>query len=266
MTYPQPRLRLAVAGLALLMAGTATAQSTLRDEALDAQRSQAELQARIDNADDDVRDKLQALRQARQETRRLSAYNAELAPLVERQSETLTRRDEALSTLAGTREALPGLMRDMVERLRAWVERDMPFLHDERVARVESLEERLADPETSRDEKLSRVLAAWRAELDYGRGIDAWRGRLAGDTPREVDFLRLGRVGWYYLAPDGRQGGVWDAAQGEWRPLDDAARDEVRKGLAIAHERRAPALLNLPISQPISQSGSRSEASAGEDA
>lgn len=263
MSYHHPRLRLAVAGLALLVAGTAAAQSTVRDEALDAQRTQAELQARIDNADEAVRDKLQALRQAREETRRLSDYNAELAPLVERQAETLARRDEALSTLSATREALPGLMRDMVERLRAWVEHDMPFLQDERLARVESLERLLADPETSRDEKLSRMLAAWRAELDYGREIDAWRGELAGDAPREVDFLRLGRVGWYYLTPDGHRGGVWKAEQGDWQPLEGAALAEVRKGLAIApRARRAPALLELPVSQPVSAS----ETPAGEDA
>ncbi|MBB3140031.1 DUF3450 family protein [Halomonas organivorans] len=262
MSYPQPWLRHAVAGLALLLAGTAAAETTLRDETLDAQRTQAELQARIDNADDAVRDKLQALRQAREETRRLNGYNAELAPLVERQADTLAERDEALSTLSATREALPALMRDMVERLRAWVADDMPFLHDERMARVESLERLLAAPEMSRDEKLSRVLAAWRAELDYGRGIDAWRGELPGDSPREVDFLRLGRVGWYYLTPDGRRGGVWSVERGDWQPLDDAARAEVRKGLAIAHEQRAPALLELPVSQTVSSA----ETPAGEGA
>lgn len=244
------------------MAGTAAAQSTVRDEAHDAQRTQAELQSRIDSVDDAVRDKLQALRQAREETRRLSDYNAEMAPLVERQAETLAAREQALTTLSETREALPGLMRDMVERLRAWVESDMPFLRDERLARVESLERLLVDPETDRDEKLSRLLAAWQAELDYGRGIDAWRGELTGDAPREVDFLRLGRVGWYYLTPDGRHGGVWDAEQGEWQTLDAAGVGEVRKGLAIARERRAPALLDLPVSQPVSASGTR----PGEDA
>lgn len=262
MPYPHPWIRHGLAGVALMLAATAAAEPTLRDEALDAQRTQAELQARIDAADDAVRDKLQALRQAREETRRLSGYNAELSPLVERQAETLAGRREALSTLSETRESLPGLMRDIVERLRAWVEADMPFLRDERLARVESLETLLADPEQGADEKLSRVLAAWRAELDYGRELDAWRGELSGDTPREVDFLRLGRVGWYYLTPDGRQGGVWRAEQGGWQPLDEAALAEVRKGLAIAREQRAPALLNLPVSQTVSET----ETPVGEDA
>ena len=77
-----------------------------------------------------------------------------------------------------------------------------------------------------------------------------------------MDFLRLGRVGWYYLTPDGQRGGVWSAEQDGWQPLDEAALGEVRKGLAIAREQRAPALLNLPISQPVAHPVSDS----GEDA
>lgn len=250
MPHPHPWLRRGLAGLSLVLATAAMAEPTLRGETLDAQRTQAELQARIDAADEAVRDKLQALREAREAARRLTTYNAELAPLVERQGETLASRREALDTLSETREALPGLMRGMVERLRAWVEADMPFLRDERLARVESLERLLSDPELGAADKLERVLAAWRAELDYGRGLDAWRGELDGDTPREVDFLRLGRVGWYYLTPDGHRGGVWQADADAWRPLAEPALAEVRKGLAIAREQRAPALLDLPVSQP----------------
>lgn len=243
-------IRWSLAGLALTVAASASA-TELREEAIAAQRTQAELQARIDGADEAVRDKLQALRQAREESRRLSRYNAELAPLVERQAATLAERREALDTLSRTREALPGLMRGMVDRLRTWVEGDMPFLRDERLARVDSLETLLADPELDTAEKLERVLAAWRAELDYGRGLDAWRGELPGDTPREVDFLRLGRVGWYYLTPDGRRGGIWQAATGDWRPLGEDVLGEVRKGLRIVREQRAPELLDLPVSRPV---------------
>ena len=243
-------IRWSLAGLALTVATSAPA-TELREEAIEAQRTQAELQARIDGADQAVRERLEALRQAREETRRLARYNAELSPLVDQQAELLATRREALATLSETRQALPGVLRDMVGRLRQWVGHDMPFLREERLARVDSLEAMLAAPELGSDEKLSRVLAAWRTELDYGRGLDAWRGELPGEPPREVDFLRLGRIGWYYLTPDGRQGGVWQAATGDWRPLDEDARSEVRRGLRIVREQRAPELLDLPVSRPV---------------
>ncbi|RAW07411.1 hypothetical protein DKQ62_09030 [Halomonas elongata] len=251
MPYRKPWIRWGVAGLALTLAASASAQSSLRDEALDAQRTQAELQERIDNADEAVREQLRELRQAREETRRLRAYNEELAPVVERQAATLEERRSGVESLAETREALPGMMREMVERLRAWVEQDMPFLRDERLARVASLESTLSAADLSSAEKLERVLAAWRAELDYGRELDAWRGELPGDTPRDVEFLRIGRIGWYYLTPDGHQGGVWKAEAGEWQSLDESTLAEIRKGLRIVHEQRAPAMLDLPVSQPV---------------
>ncbi|MDR5860304.1 DUF3450 domain-containing protein [Halomonas eurihalina] len=251
MPYRKPWIRWGVAGLALTLAASASAQSSLRDESLDAQRTQAELQERIDNADEAVREQLRELRQAREETRRLQAYNEELAPIVERQAATFDERRSGVESLAETREALPGMMREMVERLGSWVEQDMPFLRDERLARVASLESTLSQADLSSAEKLERVLAAWRAELDYGRELDAWRGELPGDTPRDVDFLRIGRVGWYYLTPDGHQGGVWKAETGEWQTLEESALAEVRKGLRIVREQRAPAMLDLPVSQPV---------------
>lgn len=237
----------------LTLAANAGADATLHDEALDAQRTQAELQARIDGADDEMRARLEALREAQGELRRLEAYNAELVPQIEGQAETLDRRLAAVDSLSATREALPGLMRELVERLRLWVEADMPFLQHERLARVDSLEAMLGDGELERGEKLERVLAAWRSELDYGRGFDAWRGELESDAARDVEFLRVGRVGWYYLTPDGSEGGVWKVEKGRWQTLDSDGIAEVRKGLGIVHEQRAPALLNLPLSQPLSQ-------------
>ncbi len=243
--------------LVVSLTADAGANTALYDEVLDAQRTQAELQARIDGTDDKVRAKLDALRQAREELRRLDTYNAELVPQVESQAEMLDQRLAALKNLTKTREALPGLMRALVERLRLWVEADMPFLQQERLARGDSLEAMLADAELGRAEKLERVLAAWRSELDYGREFDAWRGELRASqesVKRNVEFLRVGRVGWYYLTPDGSEGGVWKVERGRWQVLDSDGIAEVRKGLGIVREQRAPALLNLPLSQPVSQS------------
>ncbi|GGX81213.1 DUF3450 domain-containing protein [Litchfieldella qijiaojingensis] len=244
-----PRWGLAIALCCL--APIAMADDELLDESQRAQKAQAELQARIDAADEATRQRLEELREARQETRRLDAYNDELEPLVERQAETIATRERALDTLAETRDVLPVVMRELVERLERFVESDLPFLRDERLARVADLETMLSDSELSQADKLDRILLAWRTELDYGREMDAWSGRLEGEVPLEVDFLRIGRVGLYYLTPDGRHGGVWKVAYGEWRPLDGEALSELRKGLRIARDQRAPELLSLPVSQVV---------------
>ena len=55
---------------------------------------------------------------------------------------------------------------------------------------VASLEASLVDPDLNDAERLERILAAWRSELDYGREMDAWRGYLNDDQARrEVEAL-----------------------------------------------------------------------------
>lgn len=263
-----------VFAVGLTLSTSALAQSELEQEALAAQQAQAELQAKIDAADESVRERIEQLRQAEQTSRRLTTYNDALAPQVEELETTLAEREAGVSTLTETREALPGLLADMTERLGRWVEQDIPFLKEERLSRVAALESQLSSARLSNSEKLEHVLGAWRVELGYGRELDAWRGTLtetgsgtgtssgtetssgevsdaeqAGAT-REVDYLRLGRVGWYYLTPDGQQGAVWKAAEQQWQPLSAEQRDEVAKGLSIVRDQRAPELLNLPLSQP----------------
>lgn len=259
----------------------AMSAESLSKEALAAEEAQAALQARIDAADDATRADIEALRERQAELRQLTAYNRELAPRLDQQAVTLGEREAALDALGDTREALPGMLRDLVERLRQWVEADLPFLKKERLARVDSLEGLLADGEVSHSEALERVLAAWRTELDYGRELDTWRGLLDVDSvpaggasgesssadadeslPREVDFLRIGRAGLYYLTPDGHEGGVWKAAAGEWQPLNGTERAELDKGLRIARDQRAPELLTLPISQAVSDAPRASATSA----
>lgn len=235
----------------------ALAQDEVREESIDAQQAQAALQQQIDAADDSTRDALSELRTVEREADRLQAYNDELEPLVERQAQTIAQREEALATLSETREALPVLMRDLVDRLRRLVEADLPFLRDERLARVDDLETLLADGEVSPADKLDRLLGAWRTELDYGREMDTWRDELAGADAREVEYLRLGRLGLYYLTPDGDSGGVWKAGAAEWQPLNGDQLAEVRKGLRIAREQRAPELLSLPASIDVSQGQDR---------
>lgn len=254
---------------ALLLLGIGTtvlAQDQLREQSISAQQAQAELQEKIDAADDATREALRELRATEREARRLRAYNAELAPMIERQAATIEQREQALDQLSVTRETLPVMMRDRVERLRQWIEADLPFLREERLARVESLEAMLVDPAMTPADKLDRLLSAWRAELDYGREIDAWRGSLVGNADRQVEYLRLGRVGLYYLTPDGDEGGVWKGSIGEWQPLNNDQLAELRKGLSIAREQRAPELLALPVSIEATQGQNRNSQKRNKEA
>ncbi|CAM3326259.1 DUF3450 domain-containing protein [Halomonas lysinitropha] len=243
--------------LGLMASGMLQAQEPVVEEASLAQSVRTEWQLRLDAADDETREMLAELRRIEAETRRLDARSDALAPRLERRGERLDRREAALDTLPETRERLPEIERALITRLQAWVTRDLPFLKEERLARAAGFEAGSVDPDATAAERLDRLLAAWRRELDYGRELDAWRGTLGdGDTRRQVDFLRLGRVGLYYLTPDGREGSVWRAEADRWEALDEAGRAEVRHGLRIVRDQRAPELLTLPISRPLERADS----------
>ena len=72
-----------------------------------------------------------------------------------------------------------------------------------------------------------------------------------------MEYLRIGRIGFYYVTPDGREGGVWDKEEGTWLALDEAARRQVRNGLRIAADQRTPELLQLPLSITANDQGAQ---------
>ncbi|GHB08210.1 hypothetical protein GCM10009038_01940 [Salinicola rhizosphaerae] len=287
MEFPFPRKRdsgrrLMLIGLAAFSlaaaANDAAAQDSLSQASIQAQQAQAKLQQRIDSADDKTRQALQTLRQANQQAARLESYNQELAPVVESQAKRLATQRQALAQISVTREALPGEMRKMVEQLRQMIQADMPFLRQERLARVDDLDKLLASDQASPSDKLKQIYSVWRTELDYGREMDQWSGPLDGaqsaessrnsQYTREVDFLRVGRSGWYYVTPDDRAGGVWSDADQQWEALNGDDIREVRRGIRIAEDQSAPSLLHLPASVRVENgvAMANSENSAAADA
>ncbi|MFI8750736.1 DUF3450 domain-containing protein [Vreelandella lionensis] len=240
----------------VLVSGTLMASDETMDQAaqsVEAQQTQSELQQQIDSADEATRSAIEELRRLERETRQMETTNATLSSRLASEAERQQRLSQALDTLSDTRDALPMIEQDMAEQLTRWIESDLPFLTDERLARVESA----GNPEAGSAERIASLLEAWRAELAYGREVDSWRGRLVmeGASPREVEYLRIGRIGFYYLTPDGREGGVWDKEGGEWLALDEPARRQVRNGLRIADDQRTPELLQLPLSITANDQG-----------
>lgn len=243
----------------VLASGALMASDETMDQAaqsVEAQQAQSELQQQIDRADEATRSAIEELRRLERETRQMEAANATLSSRLASEAERQQRLNQALDTLSDTRAALPMIEQDMTEQLTRWIESDLPFLTDERLARVASA----GSPEASSAERIASLIEAWRAELAYGREVDSWRGRLEieGASPREVEYLRIGRIGFYYLTPDGREGGVWDKEERTWLALDEPARRQVRNGLRIAADQRTPELLQLPLSITANDQGGQS--------
>jgi hypothetical protein len=140
----------------------------------------------------------------------------------------------------------------MIDGLEQFVELDVPFQKEERLQRVQFLRDNLDRADVSVAEKFRGVLEAYNIELQYGRGIDTYRGTIElNGADREVDFLRVGRIALVYQTTDGAVSGAWDASNRVWEELGSGEYDAaIRKGIRIAKKQATIELLNMPVAAP----------------
>ena len=151
------------------------------------------------------------------------------------------------------RDLFPAMER-MTDAIERFVGADLPFLPEERSARVARLKQLLTRSDVTASEKFRQLMEAFQVESDYGRTIEAWRGNInQGHAERVVDFLRVGRSLLVYQTLDGAESARWDAATAAWHPLEDAWRADIRRGLRIARKQTTPGLLLLPFSAPVAR-------------
>lgn len=136
----------------------------------------------------------------------------------------------------------------LVGRLEQSVERSLPFLAEERAARLANLDEVLARPDVPAAEKLRRVLEALQVEAGYGGSVEVAQDQLtvAGEVIH-ADVLRLGRVALLWRTPDGARAGVYDPGEAAWVELGTGERRRIGLAMEMASRLRAVEVLELPL-------------------
>ncbi len=239
----------AVAGL--LASSVAFAQSTATatravNEQVGAEQAAQAAQGEVDKLDDQTRSSVAEYRAVIQETESLKRYNEQLAlQLNSQQTEMKAMGDQLLEIETTSREIVP-LLQKMLATMDEFVKLDVPFLPDERSKRVNGLKDMMARADVSIAEKYRRIVEAYQVEMEYGRTIEAYEGKL---DDRTVEFLRVGRVSLMYQTLDGKETGYWDASAKAWVE-DGAYRDAMRRGLKVAKKEGAPNLMIAPVAAP----------------
>jgi hypothetical protein len=207
----------------------------------------AKSQVRIDKISDDT-DRLTAeYRVVLQRIDALRVYNKQVSDLIASQEEEMgsLRRQIDDVELVG-REVTP-LMLGMLDSIENFVELDVPFLPEERSDRMADLHDVMVRADVTDAERYRRIMEAYQIENEFGRTIEAYQGELNLDgSTRQVDFLRIGRVGFLYQTLDGSETGVWDQKRRAWIDAADSA-SAVRLGIRMARKQTAPDLLRLPL-------------------
>ena len=205
-------------------------------------------QQQIDTLADETVQMLAEYREVLRQTDSLRAYNDQLDKLVTSQQKELDSIGLQLRNIETTRRDIVPLMVQMIEVMTDFVALDIPFLPDERQARLVQLQTLMARADVTLAEKYRRILEAYQVETEYGRTIEAYQGELTieSDT-RTVNFLRIGRVSLYYLTLDGLEVGMWDQESSQWQKLGNEYLRGISQGLKIARKELPPDLLILPV-------------------
>ena len=125
----------------------------------------------------------------------------------------------------------------------------MPFRLEERRARVQRLSDMMNQADVTTSEKYRRVMEAYQGELEYGRTTEAYSEALP-TTGQTVEFLRVGRTLLVYQTSDQETTGWFNPATRAYEELPNKYRLEVKEGLAIARNEKAPNLVVLPVPGP----------------
>jgi hypothetical protein len=245
------RLAIVAAIVPAFLAAPAGAQL---NEALQAQaqtdRTAAQAQGEINEIRDRTQDAAGRYAQAMADADSLERYNEQLNEQVQSQETEIASVERQLLEIETTNREVQPLMEQMVNTLEQFVKLDVPFFLDERTTRVQGLKDMMSRADVTISEKYRRILEAYQIELEYGRTLDAYEGRLGtGADARTVEFVRLGRVSLMYRTLDGSETGYWDAGQKNW-VVDPSYSEAVEEALRVARKDGAPDLLTVPVPAP----------------
>lgn len=209
-------------------------------------------QVKIDRLAEEARDLLSDYKTVMKQVDGLKVYNARLQRQITNQERRIADIDDSISEVTVIQRQMMPLVIRMIDGLDQFIQLDVPFELDDRLARLEFLRDNVDRSDISVAEKFRQVLEAYNIELQYGRGVETYSDTIEiNGVLRDVDFLRIGRVSLVYQTTDGKESGVWNSETKSWDtlPSGDYA-TAIRKGVRIAKKQATIELLNMPVAAP----------------
>ncbi|MDR1452283.1 MAG: DUF3450 domain-containing protein [Helicobacteraceae bacterium] len=240
--------RATLLALAIVAAANGASLDDVIDQNAANMQNAAALQAKIDALDDEAKTFFDEYRQITRQIEIQERYNAEIEKLIASQNiETKSVKQQISAVEETIRGALP-LISKMIESFESLVDYDLPFLPNERADRAAKLKALTNRSDVSAAEKYRVVLEAYAIESEYSRTIEAYAGEL--QDGRAVDFLRLGRIGLYYLTRDYSEAARYDMDANSFLPLNSSDKDALIDAIKIAKKEKIADLIVLPLAAP----------------
>ena len=205
-------------------------------------------QAQIDKLDEESKKLTNEYKDTVVEYEILNKYDNQLEKITISQAEEIANITKQIDDLDETNKYVLPLLERMVNTLRDLIEIDVPFLMDERLARLNELEDILFKANFSTAEKFRKIYEAYQIENEYGRTIEAYSGSIEiNNVNLAAQFFRLGRLNLYYITPDGDETGYWSKDTNDWVHLGGKYSNDIDAALKIAYKQAPPDFINLPV-------------------
>lgn len=248
------RIAVSTAAVASILLGAAGANAqdarlkSIVEEVNQANQIAQASQARIDKTADATSKLYTEFKTVLKTNAGLRAYNAQQRRVIAKQEEEIEKIKVSIGQIDEIKRQVIPLMEDMVKDLSEFVELDIPFQIDDRRDRIASLSDVIDDPNVSDPERFRVILEAYKAEVQYGRSINAYEDTL--EDGRSVNFVRVGRVAFYYQTKDGKETATWDQNSRSWVKLGDEYSTPVKQLIRMARSQMPFDVLTLPVKAP----------------
>ena len=213
--------------------------------------AQRESQARINQYSAETDDLNAEYQRLLRQIEGLEAYNRQLRTQIDAQESEIAKTDASIAKATEVDRQLLPLLINMVDTYEELVAVSPPYLADERAERIGFLRETVDRADVAAAEKFRQVLDAYMTELSYGNTIEAYTDTIEAEGgEREVNVLRLGRIGLFYQSADRVHTGRWNPEAGRWEALGAEYRNGIYQAIRIANKLTAPSLLSVPLPPP----------------
>lgn len=139
-------------------------------------------------------------------------------------------------------------IRTLVQEMQADMDKGLPFLMDERRARLERLTTLIADPEVAISEKFRKTMEALMIEAEYARTIEVYQQTIPIDSrDMQVNVFRLGRLSVFFQTLDRKICGWFNVATQKWESLPVRYNVAIHEAIEMGAKRQPVELLTLPI-------------------
>jgi len=203
-------------------------------------------QQRVEQLDDEADQMVREYRAVLQQKDNIALFVDQQDIYLQSQNAEIKSLNKQLGTVEQIKQGMVPMMLKMTAAIEDSIHSDLPFDKKNRLARIDRVKEVLANPSVSPAEQYRQVLNAFKVEVSFGQGIDAYEGAHPSRPGNVVDFIRFGRVALVYMTKDENEIALYDMESQEWKQLGGDSAIKMRQSIRIAKGEAAPGIVTVP--------------------